>query len=45
MKILIGTPENERIQISRISIEEVDAIIQGSAVTKQVAELTYRQFF
>jgi hypothetical protein len=29
MKILIVTPENERIQLSRISIAEVDAIIPG----------------
>ena len=29
MKILIVTPENERIQFSRISIAEVDAIIPG----------------
>jgi hypothetical protein len=45
MKILIVTPENERIQLSRISKAEVDAIIPGLAVTKQVAELTYRHFF
>jgi len=29
MKILIVTPENERIQLSRISKAEVDAIIPG----------------
>jgi hypothetical protein len=45
MRILIVTPENERIQLSQISIAQVDAIIPGSAVSKQVAELTYRQFF
>jgi hypothetical protein len=45
MKILIVTPENERIQLSRISIADVDAIIPGLPSQKQVAELTYRQFF
>jgi hypothetical protein len=29
MKILIVTPENERIHLSRISKAEVDAIIPG----------------
>ena len=45
-----STTEDYRVPVGprvflRISIAEVDAIIPGLPSQKQVAELTYRQFF